>query len=385
MAKKDTVWTRQTKLIVLIMLLLVGGFLLYTYSAVIPPILLAVFIAYVINPFANRLEKMLHVQRSFAILIIFALLFAVLGLILFVGMPFLFQQLRSYNIDTHKIFTDLLPLFQFNFSISGYAIQGSQILESVEQALSRLPETLAGNVLALVPQAFEGLLRFMLIIMISIYLVQDSKQVTAWFMSKSPSAYREEVLHLRDEIDRIWSSFFRGQLILALVVAAILTVEGYAIGLRFAPLMGILGGLLEFMPSIGHTIWFSLVAILVLVFGSTWLPVPNWVMLIIVACMHLIFTQFDLNYLIPRIIGRRVRLSPLVVLLGIVIGISIAGVWGVVLAAPTIATLRVIGRYIYGHLVDVEPMTETIEVSEPLPPPELRIWKRRPVRSDPRD
>ena len=72
--------------------------------------------------------------------------------------------------------------------------------------------------------------------------------------------------------------------------------------------------------------------------GSTWLPIPNWVFALIIISLHLVFEQFDLNYLIPRIIGRSVHLPPLVVILGIVTGAVLAGVLGILLAAPTIAS-----------------------------------------------
>jgi predicted PurR-regulated permease PerM len=378
-------WSKQTRVIVVVVLLVLSALLLYFYSAAIPPILFAVFLAYVLSPFVNRLEKNLRIRRSFAVLIVYATLFAVLLLLLFVGVPFLIQQLRSYNINTHRILSDLTPIFQFDLNFFGGTIHGSELLANIEQAINGLPESVGANGLRLIPQAFEELVRVMLTLMISIYLIQDSAQVQGWMLGKIPQAYREEIIVLRDEIDLIWSSFLRGQMTLALIVSAILTAESYALGLRFAPLMGILGGLMEFLPSVGHGIWFAVAVVLAIVFGSSWLPVPNWALLAILGFCHLVFTQFDLNYLIPRVIGRKVRLSPLVVLMGIVVGISIAGVWGVLLAAPTIATLRVLGRYINGHLVDQEPMTDEAEVIESLPPPDLRLWKKRSAQIDSRD
>ncbi len=94
------------------------------------------------------------------------------------------------------------------------------------------------------------------------------------------------------------------------------------------------------------------------------------------AC-HILFTQFDLNYLIPRLIGRSLKLPPVVVILGIVAGAALAGVMGVVLAAPTIASMRVLGRYIYARLADQDPFPEQ-HAYKTLPPPEPRIWKRIP-------
>jgi len=99
---------------------------------------------------------------------------------------------------------------------------------------------------------------------------------------------------------------------------------------------------------------------------------PNWVFALIIVGLHIVFQQFDLNYLIPRIIGRQVHLPPLVVILGIVAGAATAGVLGVLLAAPTVASARVLGRYIFANLSDTAPFPDL--ASSPLPPPDPRWW-----------
>jgi predicted PurR-regulated permease PerM len=96
--------------------------------------------------------------------------------------------------------------------------------------------------------------------------------------------------------------------------------------------------------------------------------------MLIVIGLHIFFQQFDLNYLIPRIIGRRVHLPPLVVILGIVSGALLAGVIGVLLAAPTIASARVIGRYVYANLFDQDPFPDSAAML--LPPPNPRWWRK---------
>jgi predicted PurR-regulated permease PerM len=111
--------------------------------------------------------------------------------------------------------------------------------------------------------------------------------------------------------------------------------------------------------------------------GSTWLRIPNWAFTFLIIGLHIFFQQFDLNYLIPRIVGRRLHLPPLVVILGIVTGALLAGVMGILLAAPTIASARVIGRYIYASLVDADPFPEI--AIPPLPPPNPRWWRRTPA------
>jgi predicted PurR-regulated permease PerM len=98
--------------------------------------------------------------------------------------------------------------------------------------------------------------------------------------------------------------------------------------------------------------------------------------LLILAGADVIFAQYDLNYLIPRIVGRGIRLPPLVVILGILAGATLAGVLGVLLASPTIASLRVLGRYVYALLFNLEPFSED-STPAPLPAPELRWWKKQ--------
>jgi predicted PurR-regulated permease PerM len=157
------------------------------------------------------------------------------------------------------------------------------------------------------------------------------------------------------------------------VVAVIFTIIGFILGLPFALAMGVFAGLMEFLPSIGHGIWLVVASLLALFAGSTWLPLPNWAFMLVVIGLHLVYQQFDLNYLIPRIIGHSVHLPPLVVILGIVTGAVLAGVLGIPLAAPTIASARVLGRYVYANLFDLDPFAAS--AAPPLPPPNPRWWR----------
>jgi predicted PurR-regulated permease PerM len=193
------------------------------------------------------------------------------------------------------------------------------------------------------------------VLVISFYLIKDSAKLRAWLRDLPPAAYREDFRRLWHEINAIWGGFFRGQLLLALAVGIGVGLVGSAIGLPFALAMGVLAGLMEFLPPVGHTIWMVVAGLLAIFEGSTWLPIPNWAMLLLVFGLHSLFAQFDFNYLIPRIIGRSIRLHPLVIILGIIAGASVAGVLGVFLAAPTIATSRVLGRYVFANLFVEDP------------------------------
>jgi predicted PurR-regulated permease PerM len=259
------------------------------------------------------------------------------------------------------------------FVVMGHTIDGSSLVEQVSTSFQRLAEPFLGQTLGFVVDIITSIIWLVFIFVISFYLILDSDSVRDWLEGLPPPDYRQDYVRLRDEINLIWTSFFRGQIVLATIVATIFTIAGFILGLPFAFAMGIFAGLMEFLPSIGHGIWLFVASILAFFIGSTWLPIPNWMFMLIIIGLHLIFQQFDLNYLIPRIIGRRVQLQPLVVILGIAAGALLAGVIGILIAAPTIASARVIGRYIYANLLDQNPFPPQ---EEPPPLKTTKWWRR---------
>jgi predicted PurR-regulated permease PerM len=213
------------------------------------------------------------------------------------------------------------------------------------------------------------------ILLVSFYLIKDGSKLEDWVTSHLPPIFLPDYNWIHDEINQIWGAFFRGQLLLSTIVAVLFIVVGSILGLPFALAMGILAGILEFFPSVGHAIWLFIASLLAFFLGSTWMPIQNWAFMLIIIGLHLFFEQFDLNYLIPRIIGRSVHLPPLVVILGIVAAALLAGVFAIPLAAPTIASARIIGRYIFANLFDME--WTPVSVTQPLPPPKTYWLKRK--------
>jgi predicted PurR-regulated permease PerM len=130
-------------------------------------------------------------------------------------------------------------------------------------------------------------------------------------------------------------------------VAIILTI----MGVRFSLVMGLISGLMEFVPIFGPFISGG-VAVLVAFFqGSNWWGLSPWIFALIVAGVFVLIQQIENNILVPRIIGRSLNLKPLVVLLAVFAGGTIAGIIGILLAAPVFATLRIWLGYVYSKAV----------------------------------
>jgi predicted PurR-regulated permease PerM len=365
----------QAKTIIVLLVLAAFVVLLRQFNEVIGPIVLAIILAYILYPFANRIENWLKLPRALAVLVVYFLLLLLVGGVLTIVIPILVNRVAGTELNLDELQRQISTLIGGQFTIFDFTIDGQEILTRVMDTLQQILEPVVGHTLDLVTGIVSSLVWVIFILIISFYLVKDGKQMGERFGRLVPLDFRTDYDDLRLEIGTIWSSFFRGQLLLSLIVMVILTTIGYIIGLPYALPMGILGGLLEFFPSIGHGIWLVLASLLALIRGSVWIPIPHWAFMLIVIGVHVLFTQTDLNYLIPRVIGRSVHLSPLVVILGIVAGAALAGVLGVVLAAPTIATLRVLGRYLYALVFETEPLTE-VQTIQPLPPPDLHWWRK---------
>jgi predicted PurR-regulated permease PerM len=367
-------WPASTKLVIVLLLLGLGIFLTYRFRAVIIPFILAVILAYILLPMANWIERRLRVRRGLAILLAYLVLLVCLTAIPMLLIPPLAAQATELNLDIQRIWAEIETLLGNRYTIAGQTIDAQAALRQVSGSIRGLLEPIFAQSVHFAIEFVTSLVWVIFILVISFYLVKDVGALQRWIEELVHPAYREDFVRLRSEINQIWSAFFRGQLMLALIVATIFTLVGFAIGLPFALAMGVLAGLLEFMPSLGHGIWLTIAALLSLFLGSTWIPLPNWIFTLIVIGLHLFFQQFDLNYLIPRVIGRRLHLPPLVVILGIVGGALLAGVLGVVLAAPTVASARVVGRYLYMNLLDLQPLPAP--VAEDLPPPNPRWWRK---------
>ncbi len=331
-------------------------------------------LAYILSPIVTWIQNRLRLRRGLATLLAYLVLLVILIGIPLVVIPPLSDEAAGLNMKVQRFILEIEAYLGNQVMLAGYKIDPQSSLESALGSLQGLLEPVFSQGLRFAVEAISSLVWVVFITVISFYLVKDSASLNQWLEELAPPAYREDFTRLRGEINLIWKAFLLGQMTLALVVAVLFTIIGFILGLPYALAMGALAGLLEFLPSLGHGIWMTIAVLLALLSGSTWLPIPNWAFALLVAGLHMFYQQFDLNYLIPRIVGRRVQLPPLVIILGIVTGALLAGVLGVVLAAPTIASARVLGRYIYAELLDQDPFPGI--GTQALPPPNPRWWRK---------
>lgn len=356
----DVRWDSGTKRMVGLLVLVAIVLVAYKARIVFVPVIIGAVVAYLLYPVARLTSRILRVSHGLATLLLYGLFLALLvpGVILLT--PLLREQAAALQRELIE-FTNYLETSgtQTVVIVPGIELGVQEIANEISSTIRAFVRLVATETPRLLFGASKTLLLVIFTVFIAYYMTADAGKIVAWGKKLIPPAYRSDSEEMLTDINSIWTAFFRGQVVLALVVTAIITALSAAIGLPQPFLMGILAGLLEFLVSVGHTIWLIIALILALVEGSTYLPVSNGVFALIVIGTNLIFTKVDLNILIPAIVGGRVRLHPMVVLIGIIVGASVGGVLGIALAAPTISSLRVVGRYIHAKLFDLEPPQST--------------------------
>jgi len=355
-ADRSPPWPPVTKAIVAVFLLLLFGISLFVFRLVIVPLVIGTILAYILRPVVRSLRRATRLSRpvvaAFVHLSLLALV--IVGVILLA--PVAVNQLVSLQrelVGMMRRLNELSP--ETTVNILDFEISVGTLSDEINVALTDLARSLASGSLMLLRSVAEIILLAVFTFLISFYVTRDAEKFNRLFEDLVPLSYRRDAQLMIAEIDEVWSAFFRGQVILSLVVTILLTGLSAVLGLPHPILIGLLGGMLEFLPSVGHFIWGVTVTAIALIEGSTHLPLTNVTFALIVFGAYVVFTQVDINFLIPNIIGKSVDLHPMVVIVGIIVGAIAGGVLGVVLAAPTIASLRVVGRYIYAKLFGMNP------------------------------
>lgn len=212
---------------------------------------------------------------------------------------------------------------------------------------------------------------------LALYLLIDLNRFKEGAVSLTPLRHREEVAYVGGEVGGALGSFVRGQLLVAVIVAIASSIGMWLIDLPFWLLIGIVAGALNLIPFLGPIVGGALAALVALLNGDPWQAF--WAVVIFT-----IIQQIDNHVITPMIQRTRVNLSPLVIVLALVIGGSVAGLLGVLVAVPLTAAIRILVGHIWRTRMLGQSWREAsdamIEVTEP-PERLARISRKNPQQS----
>ena len=369
-------WSTTTKAIVASAVLLLSAIAIWRFQFLIGPLVLAAVIAYLVNPLVRWLQVKTNIERGPAVLIVYLLFLLVVGgASVLLGIIIAQQSVRLWDalpeylprlVDEVQRRIDSLASVQW--TIGPYIIEPAAILDAIDferiaAEIANSTQTIlgrSGSWLANVAGATIGTLGdTILVLMVSIYLAIDGPRIgEAISETAGQSGYRQDARRIMDETIKVWNAYLRGQVILGLVIFVIVAITLSILGVNNALELGLLSGVLEFLPMIGPVIGAVAAVIVALVQDSNPWGMSPWMFALIVLAAMIIIQQIENSLLVPRIVGDALSLHPVVVLVGVIAGTSLGGLLGAVLAAPVIATLKILGTYIWRKMLDLPPFPE---------------------------
>ena len=345
----------NSKVLPIIAIIIVSYFFWYLFrkfsilSDLFFTINLSAILAYILNPAVLYLESrgMKKIYAVFTLYLIIAGVVFILAFLVMPGtaseirnlaenMPRYFSNLKSFVDRVNALYTQYMgglpPMFQ---GVEKAVIDG---IGSIELSLGDSINSLFQGII----NSFTKIVTLVLSPILVFYFLVDKDIFKENIKSLIPRKYKEDVLYLAGEIDITVSKFIRGRIIMAIFVGIGTTIFLVILGVDFAIVIGFLTTIGDVIPYIGP--FMAFVPAIIFAFISS--PIKAlWV-----AIFFVLLQWAENNLLGPKILGTSTGMHPLIILLGIIIGGAMFGVFGMILSVPFIAIARIFYHFFLERL-----------------------------------
>jgi predicted PurR-regulated permease PerM len=331
------VWQRRFYTVMTILgWLAVAIAIIWGTGRIITPIVLLGFsalLAYLIFPLVRFFQR--HMSRILAILLSILVVLAVIGLVVYFVILAAFQQLEllintvqdiARSPEKYPAFQNLLERVQgLGTSRDQWHISGQQVVGYLQQTISGIAPLVGGFLVTL--------LSLLLVATLAVYFIVDGPRLVNWCRHRTPLKYRGFVNMLLDELDQSLGGFVRGQVLLATIMAAIVGIGAFIIGVPYVFLLVLIVFVCEFIPQIGAYISGAI--------GIGFALTQGWqVALIYAIFVSIMQAGLDGQILAPRILGHAVGLHPILSVFALLVGTALFGLLGAFFACPAAGILQ---------------------------------------------
>jgi predicted PurR-regulated permease PerM len=370
-------WSSTTKLLVGLVMIGILAFLVSRFQSLIPPLLMIFIIAYLFHPLTALIANSLGISWKAAVNILYLVIFISLLGLLTVGGIGLVQQVQSLINQVQAIISNLPSLLE---SLSGQVFRLGPLeldmstveLEAITNQLLAFVQPLLGRTGNLVGAIAGGAAEVFgwtfFILIVSYFVMSESNGLRGNLIRIELPGYSEDLRRLGNELSRIWNGFLRGQIIIFVLSFAIYVILLSVLEVRYALGLALMAGLARFLPYIGPAITWIVMALVTFFQASKPFGLEDQplIYMAIAVGFSLVIDQIMDNLVSPRILAQTLRVHPAAVLVAALIMANLLGILGVVIAAPSLATLTLLGRYTMRKMFDLEPFP--VWESAPQPP-----------------
>jgi len=319
-----------------VFLTVIVAFLLYTERAILTPFVLAIIFAYIFNPVINFSYRYIKLPRSISIVIIYSL---IVFLLVSLGIN-LTKQLTNESSEL-KGFLNGVPEASEN-QINNLPAWIKPAAQETFAFIEKPKAISSSSVFTFFPRALTTIIGFFIFIFAGFYFLKDGELMFKSFLNSIPGKYKSDISLLFSKINNVLGGYLRGQVFMIFLVSLVLYLALSIVGIRFALILAIFSGFVEIVPIIGP-IFAGAIAVLI-AFSSSSLsfglgPLQGAV---VVAIIYFIIRQIQDYFVAPAVMGRIVKLHPLIILFAVLAGQHIYGTLGVILAVPVVGIIRIL-------------------------------------------
>ena len=364
----------------LVLLFFFFRYVVYPVRIIFPPLVVAMILVYLLNPLVSVLER-LGLPRIWGTLLTYLVALGILSTILTFTVPVVGDQIQSFSTTGPSIVERVTQGVSDLAARVGLRIEeGAAGGEGVVDFFGRLVSFTQG--------LFGAAVVFIVGPIIAFYFLVDLPKIKRGLRAVIPSRRRSEIESLMQRIGQAIGGFFRGQLLVALVVGVASALALWIVGLPFWAVVGLVSGIFNLIPLIGPFIA-GIVAVVIafttgLEVGGLLNLEAGWPLAVGSGVALLIVQQLDNHILSPNIVARTVNLHPVTVMLGLLAGGTLLGLWGLLLAVPVLASFKIVLLHIWDTRMQwppVDPNAPRAPRRGPAPSPVDRLERaKEPVR-----
>jgi predicted PurR-regulated permease PerM len=332
-----------------VMIISAGLFFLWffvTIESILSPFILSLFLAYLLHPLVTKLENSWRVPRWSSAMFIICISLTIVVLLIILGLPHIVGQFEGILMAIGTISTQFVEWVldgRFVKAVQKYGISEPQLRTMLTNTIApRVEDILKGilkgtfGIVSGLQVLVSGIVNIVIIPFLTFFLLKDFPLVRYRLKMMVPSKRREQSILFYHRVDEILGRYIRGTTIIAIFDGFVVSTGLWLIGIQYPLVLGILSGLLFFVPYFGFLTILSVSAFVAsLSMGVLALPV-------ITTVAFLAFLHIVENYIIsPKVIGEKIGLHPVVLILSIFIFGYFLGFIGMLIAIPAAAIIMV--------------------------------------------
>lgn len=324
--------------------------ILYLFRGAFIPFIFGGILAYMLHPVVKVVEGVMPwrvrrpgLTRTIAILIIYGIFLGVVAGVLAIVIPPALREGRDFITSAPEFYSQARATLE-KWNVEYTTRVPEDVRKTIDDALANVGNAIKGQVegafkgtIGTLTNAFSLFIGLAIVPVFLYYLLKDREILAEGVSATFPATIRPHALSILDIVNRVLGAYVRAQLLLGLVVGLVVFVILTLLGIKFAVLLAIIAGFTELIPIIGP--WLGAIPG-ILVTLATAPEKTIWVVLGYVGVQIL-----EGSLLVPRIQGQSLNIHPIVVMLVIVVGSQIAGLWGIIVGPPLAATAIAVIKY----------------------------------------